>query len=588
MMPPPRWGDRIRVGIIGGIAVAAGFLNAWRLRWICDDAFITFRYIDNWIGGLGLVYNAGERVEGYTHFLWLCAVGALRRLGADPVSASEGLGILAATGTIAIFALISHRLFCRDAGAPRPRAVIPFTALALALNYEFAVWGSSGLETAAFTFLLAVAFYMIAIRPAAGIAGLALAAIPLILAAMTRPDGLIFYAAAIPFVAVRTRSARRVAAFLFPLGMIYLPYLAWKVAYYGDIFPNTYYAKSGDTAWWGQGLAYIWLFARGYWSSFLFAAAIPWMAVRIGRKGRRVTEDAADGALLLATGWTLAYLILFVARVGGDFMYARFVIPTLPFMYFAIETMLRRAIGGRRRILIASLAALPIVFSIQGKLSRDSIYRDAAGRERSRFGPWGVTDERWYYTHDMGAGRNLIQGHREIGEALAVYFAGTNVKVVEGGQASLAYYGRFKTCIDRYGLTDAYVAHLPIEKRSRPGHEKIAPVDYLIGRGVQFEFLRPPFRNDPYRLIYFRVGEQVVRGCLFTYDREIMRHLRERFPEEVKSVDFEAYLDAWLRRLPSMPLEEARREYEGFREFYFAWNRDPERERPIRSRLGME
>ena len=34
-----------------------------------DDRFIGFRYSRNFARGNGLVYNVGERVEGYTSFL---------------------------------------------------------------------------------------------------------------------------------------------------------------------------------------------------------------------------------------------------------------------------------------------------------------------------------------------------------------------------------------------------------------------------------------------------------------------------------------------------------------------------------------
>lgn len=34
-----------------------------------EDAFISFRYARNLVDGHGLVFNPGERVEGYTNFL---------------------------------------------------------------------------------------------------------------------------------------------------------------------------------------------------------------------------------------------------------------------------------------------------------------------------------------------------------------------------------------------------------------------------------------------------------------------------------------------------------------------------------------
>ncbi|MDP7573157.1 MAG: hypothetical protein QF391_16270, partial [Myxococcota bacterium] len=39
--------------------------------WVSDDAFITFRVIDNFVHGYGLRWNVDERVEVYTHPLWL-------------------------------------------------------------------------------------------------------------------------------------------------------------------------------------------------------------------------------------------------------------------------------------------------------------------------------------------------------------------------------------------------------------------------------------------------------------------------------------------------------------------------------------
>jgi len=58
-----------------------------------EDAFISFRYASNLIQGHGLVYNVGERVEGYTNFLWTLLLAGGMALGADPVPLSRFLGI---------------------------------------------------------------------------------------------------------------------------------------------------------------------------------------------------------------------------------------------------------------------------------------------------------------------------------------------------------------------------------------------------------------------------------------------------------------------------------------------------------------
>ena len=47
---------------------------------IAEDAFITFRYAMNLASGRGPVFNPGERVEGYSDFLWMVTLGGVHRL----------------------------------------------------------------------------------------------------------------------------------------------------------------------------------------------------------------------------------------------------------------------------------------------------------------------------------------------------------------------------------------------------------------------------------------------------------------------------------------------------------------------------
>ena len=66
-----------------------------------DDAFISFRYAENLVAGNGLVFNPGERVEGYTNFLWVVLIAPFLALGVDPELAARVLGLLAAVGALA-------------------------------------------------------------------------------------------------------------------------------------------------------------------------------------------------------------------------------------------------------------------------------------------------------------------------------------------------------------------------------------------------------------------------------------------------------------------------------------------------------
>src|SRR5512143_2971066 len=112
-----------------------------------DDAYISFRYAQNAILGHGLVFNPGERVEGFTNFLWTALMIPLEGAGIDVGRASMILG--------AFFALTVMWLtlqFAKIVDA-RPGAA-GLAVILLAVDGTFALWAVSGLETAMFAFLV--------------------------------------------------------------------------------------------------------------------------------------------------------------------------------------------------------------------------------------------------------------------------------------------------------------------------------------------------------------------------------------------------------------------------------------------------
>ena len=73
----------------GRCPVAGGLALASSVAWLCDDAFISFRYADHLARGLGLVFNVGERVEGYTSFLWVVTSAGALLVGVSPLAAAR-------------------------------------------------------------------------------------------------------------------------------------------------------------------------------------------------------------------------------------------------------------------------------------------------------------------------------------------------------------------------------------------------------------------------------------------------------------------------------------------------------------------
>src|SRR4030042_1361768 len=63
-------------------------------RYTVDDAYISFRYAENAAKGYGLVFNPGERVEGYTNFLWVILLAGFYWIGANTLLAAKAIGIV--------------------------------------------------------------------------------------------------------------------------------------------------------------------------------------------------------------------------------------------------------------------------------------------------------------------------------------------------------------------------------------------------------------------------------------------------------------------------------------------------------------
>ena len=155
------------------------------MSFVCDDAFISFRYAQNLAQGHGLVFNLGERVEGYTNFLWTLLLGLIVAVGARPEVVSIWIsGTFMVGAVLAVVWLGYHR-----------KGDYLFTGLLLATNGGIATWATGGLETAMYTFCVTAAFALtvpaIVVNPDVSRGRfLTGSSIALILATLTRPEGI--------------------------------------------------------------------------------------------------------------------------------------------------------------------------------------------------------------------------------------------------------------------------------------------------------------------------------------------------------------------------------------------------------------
>jgi hypothetical protein len=285
--------------------VAALHLRALDYR--CDDAAINFRYVQNLLSGRGLVYNAGERVEGYSNLGWVLLLAGGAWLSGDVVASARAMNVLFAAACV----LLTYALAMRS-GLPRWRALL--APLLLCLSTPFAIWAGSGLESPMFAALVAaVALEQLRPRPRLLVAGSWLGAL-----AITRPEGALFtvVAAGYELWQRRLRSALRLAA---PALLLPALQVGFRRAYYQQWLPNTYFAKV-DFSWAvaERGLGYLSHYAaHGTW--------LPVVAALLG-----CLESARKPQLRLLVSCLLAYLS-WIVSVGGDGLFSfRFVAHVLP------------------------------------------------------------------------------------------------------------------------------------------------------------------------------------------------------------------------------------------------------------------
>ncbi len=475
-----------------GLLAALAVLHAQRFDFVCDDAYISLRYAQNLAHYGELVWNLGERVEGYTNFLWTVLLAGLHLLGPELPGLSLTLGRLFGAATVVL--LIFFGLSWRQVNEENPTEHLgdPVVWLAPALTVawaSFATWSSGGLETAMFTFLLTAAWASLFLLDPrhVWISGTLFA-----LAAMTRPEGLLFGAIALPvaawraLVSVRGVSPRTFRAAVtgslrwgLPLLLIYGSYFAWRYAYYGYLFPNTYYIKAtemGSPAALASGWRYLRTFVRDYRLSWALplAALGGWRALRHGRRG------TAGPLLLQAYLWVSLVLYgAYVIRVGGDFMAMhRFFVPLVPMLAVLLQegvrglgdlvsSSSRRAVEG---LLVAGLTAFLAVTSYRlGTKTLTTLRVTSTGY-------WGAYDG----MESVAFMRKFAEDRILIGRWLRERVP-KDALIAVGGAGAIVYASGLQA-IDSFGLSDLYVAHRTKPVSSRPGHQKLAPLSYLLSR----------------------------------------------------------------------------------------------------------
>jgi arabinofuranosyltransferase len=275
-----------------------------RHAWVSDDAYITFRTIDNFVHGDGLRWNVAERVQTYTHPLWLLLLTPVYFVTREVYFTSI---VFSTAITLAAVWVVAYR-HARTATAGA------LAIVALVDSLAFVYYSTSWLENPLSHLLLALFFlgYLGDARSPRAIFRLSLAAAAV---GLNRLDLLVVV---LPALIQALWEARRPRLLLQVLAGI-TPLIAWElfsVLYYGFPFPNTAYAKLGTShptaQVLGQGLL--------YYVSTLDLDPMTLILIVAGAGVALLSRRPRELAALCGVAIYLFYLL----RIGGDFMLGRF------------------------------------------------------------------------------------------------------------------------------------------------------------------------------------------------------------------------------------------------------------------------
>ncbi len=245
----PAWMKKTGLVLLGVAVVAVALLHvAYYFPRTVDDLFIYLRYAENFAGGAGLVFNPGERVEGFSSPPWVLLQSLAFFMGFEAVTFTKVLGILCLLSLMAAVGMITLEL----TGGSRLLALL--ASLLLALNSYLVSWSIMGLETPLFLSLMFWVVYALmkyGEEPGRGRAA-ALAALMFVFA-LSRPEAPLYLGLIIAADVVVRRSRRDITARVKTLapvagaaGLLFLLFLAARYLYFGELLTHVYYAKEGS------------------------------------------------------------------------------------------------------------------------------------------------------------------------------------------------------------------------------------------------------------------------------------------------------------------------------------------------------
>lgn len=264
-------------------------------------------------------------------------------------------------------------------------------------------------------------------------------------------------------------AAARLGLLALPIVTILGSWMAWKYAYYGAVLPNTFHVKAGEAS-----------LLRGGWYVALFLAVYLFV-VPLGGVALRLPKlmQALGGTLAVMVLASLGLWLVYVVRVGGDFMEFRFMVPVIPVIAIMSAWAIVQFCTSRRSV----------GFAVAGMLAASFIHAIAFDKVPWKRGIESVSDLARHLTHPdsdwIGIGMFLRDAFREDDSVV--------VAITPAG--AIPYFSDM-TSIDMLGLNDKWIAKNGVKLSDRPGHQRISTVKHLVDVGATFVVGHPTMVSD--------------------------------------------------------------------------------------------
>ncbi len=502
--------SRISFWVSGLIALIVSVVML-RNAWIVDDAYITFRTVDNFVNGYGLTWNPGERVQSYTHPLWMFVVTLVYVLTNELF-----FSVIILSFAISMLAFI---LLWRK-GARTWWSTL-WLGSALIASKAILDYTSSGLENP-LSYLFVVLFVALfhasmqsATLTSRQLGGLyAIAA----LSFFNRNDTIVLYIPALLWATYQAR-ALGIGTLIKTIVIATIPASGWlifSIIYYGYPLPNTAYAKALAT-----DIPIDWQLRRGWdyvWNSwqwdtlswFIFAGALGYIL------WRKAWHD-----LCIMAG-AVAYLGLIIwSGAAATHMSGRFF--ALPLLVGIIIAF--RQIQNQHIAIIGAVVCLG--YSVWSPISALKYGTDAYVAYDQ---PVSSIDTKWYVYHEGAALLNWRPGlempaHEwyrwgQIArdDAQHVYVGGAL-----GGEA-IGYAGfaagPHDYFIDVVGLSDPLLSRLPAQLPNRYSDWKSGHFHRVVPAGYVESLVHNDNRIiDPLTASYYDAVRLITRAPVWSRDR---------------------------------------------------------------------